>query len=226
VRLRVRDGSAWADSTRSANVVGEIRGRSRPNEIVVLGAHLDSWDLGTGAIDDGAGVGIMAGVAHLIGSMRVRPMRTIRVVLFANEENGGMGARTYQRDHATEAPRIVLGMESDLGPYRVTGMATRVPLDRLPVLRVMHSLLEPLGVAFAGNEASGDADVGHLREMGIPVVDMQTDASQYFDYHHTPNDTFDKVDAQQLRQNVACYATIAYLAAEYDGDLGRAPKAK
>ena len=226
VRLRLHNSSQWADSTRSANVIGEIPGRNLAHEIVVLGAHLDSWDLGTGAHDDGAGVAIMTAAARLVGDLRVRPRRTLRVVLFANEEFGGSGSRAYVRQHADEMERHVLGMESDLGAFRVYGFASRVPYDRLPLVRAMHAVLEPLGVTYMGNEASGESDVGQLREAGVPVMDMQTDASEYFDYHHTANDTFDKVDPQQLRQNVACYAAIAYLAAECDGGLGRLPKVK
>lgn len=225
VRMRIRSTSQWADSTRSANVVGEFVGKSRPNEVVVLGAHLDSWDLGQGAQDDGAGVAIVTAAAHLAGDLKVPHQRTIRVVLFANEEFGLSGARAYARAHAADSLRFVLGMESDLGAYRPRALASRVPLDRLPVVHAMHALLEPLGVTFAGNEASGDADVGQLRELGVPVFDLQTDASEYFDWHHTANDTFDKVDPVPLRQNVACFATLAYLASELHGDLGRAPRA-
>ena len=224
VRVKLRDDSQWADSTRSANVVGEIPGREKNGEVVVLGAHLDSWDLGTGAEDDGAGVAIMS-AARLIGDLKTPPRRTIRVVLFANEEFGLSGARTYARDHAAEASHLVLGMESDLGPWWVYGFSSRVPPAKLPIIRALHAVIEPLGVEYLGNEATGDADVGQLYALGVPVFDLHTDATRYFDLHHTPNDTFDKIDPQQLRQNVACYSALAYLVAELDGDLGRAPRA-
>jgi len=225
LRLRLRNTSQWADSARSANVIGEIPGRSLKDEVVVLGAHLDSWELGTGAHDDGAGVAIVTAAAKLIGETKWRPRRTIRVVLFANEEFGLSGAKAYARAYGAAIERHVLGLESDLGAYRVWGLSSRVPLDKLPVVRAMQAVIEPLGVQFTGNEASGGADIGQLRELGMPVMDLRTDAAPYFDLHHTANDTFDKVDPQLVRQNVAAYAVIAYLAAEAEGGFGRAPKA-
>lgn len=225
VRLRLRNTSSMADSTWSANVVGEIRGRERPDEFVVLGGHLDSWDLGTGAHDDATGVCIMTGAARLIGQASLRPRRSIRLVMFANEEFGLSGAREYARAHAAEASRIVFGMESDLGAFQPLGFRVRVMPEFLPAARAMHSLLLPLGVEWRGNDATGDADVGQLLAIGVPVGDLDTDASPYFDLHHTPNDTFDKVDPLLVRRNVACYATIAWLAADLPGGLGRVPVA-
>lgn len=224
VRLRLYSNSQWADSAISANVIGEIPGRERPREVVVLGAHLDSWDLGTGAHDDGAGVAIMTAAARLIGESKLRPRRTVRVVLFANEEFGLSGARTYARDHAGEAAQHVFGMESDLGAFAPLGLRSRVPADRLPAVRAMQGVLAPLGVEYRGNEASGDADVGQLLALGVPVCDLDTDASEYFDLHHTANDTFDKVDPLLVRRNVACYAVLAWLAADFEPGFGRAPR--
>ena len=223
VRLRMSNSSSWADSARSANVIGEITGRERPREVVVLGAHLDSWDLGLGAHDDGAGVAIISAAAKLIGEARLKPRRTVRVVLFANEEFGLSGARTYARDHAAEAASHVMGMESDLGAYAPLGLHARVPADRLAAIRAMQTLLAPLGVQYRGDDASGDADVGQLEALGVPVCDLDTDASEYFDWHHTANDTFDKVDPEMVRRNVACYAVLAWLAADYGPGFGRAP---
>uniref|UniRef100_A0A832I4P2 Carboxypeptidase Q n=1 Tax=Eiseniibacteriota bacterium TaxID=2212470 RepID=A0A832I4P2_UNCEI len=225
VRLRLRNTSSWGDSARSANVIGEIPGRERAGEIVVLGAHLDSWDLTPGAHDDGAGVAIVTAAAKLIGGLPVRPRRTVRVVLFANEEFGLSGARAYVRDHAAELPRHVLCMESDLGAFRPWGLASRVPHDRLPLVRAMHEVVEPLGLRFEGNEAGGGADVGRLVELGVPALDVRTDARPYFELHHTINDTFDKVDPELLRLNVAAYAALACLAADAAAGFGRAPQA-
>lgn len=222
VRMRVRNSSQMADSTRSANVIGEIRGRDRAHEVVVLGAHLDSWDLGTGAHDDGAGVAIMTAAAKLIGDARLRPRRTIRVVLFANEEFGLSGARAYAQAHAGEAAQHVFGMESDLGAFQPLGLRSRVTPAYLPAIHAMHAVLAPLGVEYRGNDASGDADVGQLVPLGVPVCDLDTDASEYFDLHHTANDTFDKIDPLLVRRNVACYAALAWLAADLEGGLGRA----
>jgi len=226
VRMRMRNTSAWGDSARSANVIAEAPGGARAAEVILLGAHLDSWDLGTGAEDDGAGVATVIAAAHLIAGARPGPARTVRVVLYANEEHGGQGSRNYVNRHGAEIPRHVMAMESDLGAFQVLGVASRVPLDRLPVARAMASLLAPWGAQFLGNEAGGGSDVGPLGELGVPLLDVRTDAAPYFDLHHTANDTFDKVDPALLRQNVAAYATLAYLAAQYPGDFGRAPKPK
>jgi carboxypeptidase Q len=226
VRVRLRNSSAWGDSARSANVIAEVPGAARAGEVVLLGAHLDSWDLGTGAQDDGAGVATVIAAARLIGEARVAPARTVRVVLYANEEHGGQGSRAYVRRHGDEVARHVMAMESDLGAFQVLGVESRVPLDRLPVVRAMASLLAPWGAEFLGNEADGGSDVGPLGELGVPLMDVRTDAVPYFDLHHTANDTFDKIDPALLRQNVAAYATLAYLAAQYPGDFGRAAKPK
>jgi hypothetical protein len=226
VRLRLRNTSAWGDSMRSANVIAEVPGRGRAREVVLLGAHLDSWDLGTGAQDDGAGVVTMIAAARLIAEARLGPARTVRVVLYANEEHGSQGSKSYIQRHGAEIPTHVMAMESDLGAFPVLGVASRVPLDRLPVVRAMASLLAPLGAQFLGNEAGGGADVGPLGELGVPLLDVRTDAAPYFELHHTANDTFDKVDPALLRQNVAAFATLACLAAQYPGDFGRAVKPK
>jgi len=214
VRVRMRNDSSWADSTMSANVVGELPGATAPRELVLLGAHLDSWDLGQGAHDDGAGCATMIAAARLAASANPRPARTLRVVLFANEEFGLSGAREYVRAHAAELPQHVMGVESDLGAFRVWGMSSWFAPEQRGLAYAMHSLLEPMGVSYHGNEATGDVDVGQLKAKGVPVVDLLTDASPYFDLHHTANDTFDKVDPALLRQNVAAYAVIAYLAAQ------------
>jgi Zn-dependent M28 family amino/carboxypeptidase len=165
----------------------------------------------------------MSAAAHLIGEAKQKPRRTVRVVLFANEEFGLSGARTYARDHAGEAAAHMFGMESDLGAFAPLGLHSRVPPDRLPAIRAMQGLLAPLGVEYRGNDANGDADVGQLLALGVPVCDLDTDAAEYFDYHHTANDTFDKVDPLLVRRNVACYAVLAWLAADLEAGLGRAP---
>lgn len=222
VRMRLLNTSVMAESTMSANVIGEFPGRKWRSEIVLLGAHLDSWDLGTGAHDDGAGVAIVTSAARLAAQMK--PARTLRVVLYANEENGTSGAKAYARAHRSEIDRHVLGMESDLGAYRVLSLSSKVPLDRLQVAREFHLALEPMGIVWEGNEASGGADIDTLKGLGMPVMFLKTDAEPYFDLHHGANDTFDKVDPMLLRQNVAAYAMTAFMAAEIEGGFGRLPK--
>jgi len=225
VRVKLTNTSRWDGEAQSANVIGEIPGRSRKDEVVVLGAHLDSWDLGTGAHDDATGVGIITAAAKLIAESRQRPKRTIRVVFYANEEFGLSGAKAYAAAYQGAIDQHVLGIESDLGAFRPYGLLARVAPDRLPLVRTIQSVLEPLGIAYLGTEANGGADVGQLRELGMPVMDLETDAAPYFDLHHTANDTFDKVDPELVRLNVAAFTVIAYLAAEADGGFGRLPLA-
>jgi len=225
VRLRLVNTSRWDGEAQSANVIGEIPGRSHKDEVILLGAHLDSWDLGTGAHDDGSGVAIVTAAAKLIGDLKQRPKRTLRVVLYANEEFGLSGGKAYAAAYQGAIDKHVLGLESDLGAFRPFGLSARVGPDRLPLVRAMQSVLEPLGVAYTGTEASGGADLGPLRELGMPVMDLDTDAIPYFDLHHTAEDTFDKVDPALVRQNVAAFAAIAYLAAEAEGGFGRLPVA-
>lgn len=207
--------------TESANVIGEIPGTDPGAGIVVLAAHLDSWDVGTGAVDDGAGVAIAVEAARLIGELTDRPHRTIRVVLFANEEFGLSGARQYVEVHSDEIGDHVLALEADFGAGPVWQLDTNVPEDLLPVVAEMHSLVRPLGVALGGNESGGGADIGELRKRGVPVLGPRQDGTQYFDWHHTAADTLNKVDRDALDQNVAVYATLAYMAAALEVDFGR-----
>lgn len=225
VRLRVRSTARWDGEAQSANVIGEIPGHELKDEVILLGAHLDSWDLGTGAHDDATGIGIITAAAKLVANSRPRPKRTIRVVFYANEEFGLSGAKAYAAAYRDQADRHVLGLESDLGAFRPYGLAARVAPDKLPLVRSIQSVLEPLGIAYLGTEASGGADVGQLRPLGMPVMDLKTDAEPYFDLHHTANDTFDKVDPRLVQLNVASFAAVAYLAAQAEGGFGRLPVA-
>ncbi|HEX7030579.1 MAG TPA: M28 family peptidase [Gammaproteobacteria bacterium] len=221
VIFHMTSSARYLPNEMSANVVGEIPGREKPEEIVLLGAHLDSWDVGTGAHDDAAGVGIVTAAARLIGDLRTPPKRTVRVVLFANEEFGLSGAKAYAVKHADELDRHVLAMEADFGAGRVWQFASRVAEESLPLVAAIHSQIEPLGIQWSGNKAYGGADIGPIRELGVPVVQPGQDGTLYFDVHHTDNDTLDKIDPIQLNQNVAVYATAAYIAAMAEGDFGR-----
>lgn len=216
-------GARHLSNVEEASVVGEIPGREKPEEIVLLGCHLDSWDLGMGAIDDGAGCAIMIEAARRIGQLPTKPRRTIRVVLYANEEFGLTGARAYAEAHKDELSRHVLAGESDFGSGRVWQISSRVDPAALPLIAGIAELLKPLGIEQGGNEAGGGADLIPLAPARVPVVSLNQDGSQYFDYHHTANDTLDKIDPKDLDQNVAAWITVAYIAAEMPGDFGRAP---
>lgn len=196
------------------NVIGEIKGSSRPDEVVLLGAHLDSWDLGTGALDDGAGVGIVTEAARLIGTLPRRPARTIRVVLFGNEEEGLYGARAYAEKYGDAVGKHIIGAESDFGADKIWSFMPNVDENALPIMRQIHSVLEPLGVEMGPNTGWGGPDMGPMRQLGMPVATLFQDGTDYFDYHHTADDTLDKIDPANMRQNVAAYVAFAYLCAE------------
>jgi hypothetical protein len=221
VRLHLLVTARDLPQTRSANVTGEIPGSDPAGEIVLLGAHLDSWDLGTGALDDGAGVAIVMAAAKLIEQTQPRVRRTIRVVLFANEEFGLSGANAYAALDPPEIAKHAIAMEADLGAGPVWQLSSRVPEGLLPRVREMQRVLAPLGVALGNNEATGGADLGPLRRLGVPVLAPQLDASVYFEVHHTANDTLDKVDRRALDQSVAAFAVVAYLAARSEESWGR-----
>ena len=221
VILSVQSSARYLQDAVSYNVIGEVTGSDRADEIVLLGAHLDSWDEGTGALDDGAGVAIVTAAAKLIADLPEPPRRTLRVVLFANEEFGLSGANQYLADYADSVDKHVIGMEADLGAGAVWQLSSKVADSALPIIDAIHPLLAPLGVGRGDNTAFGGADIGPLRDAGMPVFGLRQDASRYFDYHHTPGDTLDKIVPVELRQNVAVYATAAYIAASIDADFGR-----
>ena len=225
VTFRLHLGSRHLPDGESANVIGEIPGREKPEEIVLLGCHLDSWHLGTGAIDDGAGCAIVMEAARRIGALGQRPRRTIRVVLFANEEFGLSGALAYAEAHAAELPRHVLAGESDFGSGKVWRISSRVAPEALPAIDQIAKVLAPLGIERGDNEAGGGADLSPMEPARVPVLSLNQDGTSYFDWHHTANDTLDKIDPKDLDQNVAAWAAAAWAAAEMPGDFGRAPEA-
>lgn len=204
----------------SGNVVGEIVGREKPQEIVLVGAHLDSWDLGTGAVDDGAGVGIVLGAAKvLIDTLPQSPRRTVRVVLFGSEEVGVVGARAYAQKHEATLANHVLAAESDFGSGDIWRFDSRVVEEKLPLMAAIAAVLEPLDIAPGNNTARGGPDLRFLREAGVPIASLLQDGQDYFDFHHTADDTLDKITPSALNQNVAAYAALIYLAAETTADF-------
>ena len=208
----------------SYNVIGEFDGRDDSDEFVVIGGHLDSWDLGTGAHDDGTGVSITMAAAKLVADLPERPKRGIRVVLFANEEQGIFGGKEYARLHEQELPRHVIGAESDLGGGRIYQFRTSVNEQAQPAMEELAAYLEPLNIPFQPDRpAGGGADIGQMKKLGMAVVDLNHDATKYFDLHHTANDTLDKVNPEDLKFNVAAYVSFIYFAAESSVDFGPVP---
>lgn len=224
VRVRLSLDCGWDGEYTSHNVIGEITGRERPDEVVLIGGHLDSWDLGTGAIDDAAGIGITMAAGRLIGQMPKRPARTIRVVAFANEEQGLLGGREYARRHAGEVEKHVIAAESDFGAGRVYGFSTGAPEYARGAEEQIARALAPLGVEHMPGKGGPGPDVSPLAAAGGAWAWLGQDGTYYFDLHHNADDTLDKIDPADLAQNVAVYAVFAYLAAEAEGDFGSAPK--
>lgn len=200
-----------------ANVIGEITGTTSPDDVIILGSHLDSWDLGTGAIDDGAGVAITMAAADMIKRLAPRPKRTIRVVLFSAEEVGLVGARQYAERHKDNLKHLIIGAESDFGAGPVWALASKVRPDATFVIDKMAQIMGTLGVVRADRVAGGGPDVGQLGRIGMPVIDLMQNGNQYFDLHHTADDTLDKVSPADIRQNVAAWAVFAYIAADWSG---------
>ena len=215
VKLQI-DVQSYGKS-QSGNVIAEIPGVT--DEIVIIGAHLDSWDLGTGAVDDGAGIGITVGAAKLILDMNKKPKRTIRIVMVGAEEVGLVGAIAYAKEHANELDRHLVGTESDFGAGKVWRFDTNFAESKLYKAKEIHKVLEPLGIALGSNNASGGPDMGPLRMLGMPVVTLKQNGWDYFDLHHTPNDTFDKINSEDIAQNVAAYSAFIWMTANMSGDF-------
>ncbi|MBM4192667.1 MAG: M20/M25/M40 family metallo-hydrolase [Gammaproteobacteria bacterium] len=222
VRVRLRVTSRDLPQVRSANVIGDLPGTDLANEIVLIGGHLDSWDTGHGVQDDGAGVAIAIAAAQLAANAVPKPRRTLRVVLFANEEFGLSGASRYPAAIGDEGvANHAFAMEADLGDGPVWKLSARVPQRYWPTIVQTHRVVRSLEVELGDNIANGGADLGPLRRLGVPILAPQLDATTYFDIHHTVNDTLNQVDRAHLRQSTAVFAVTAYAAAVVDGPVPR-----
>jgi carboxypeptidase Q len=217
VAIHMRSDDQLLPDVESANVIGELRGKDKPDEIVVIGAHIDSWDVGQGAHDDGAGCVTMMQALTTLRRLGLQPRRTIRVVLFTNEENGLRGGKTYAKDHAAELPSTVLAIESDSGGFAPRGFSVQGKPETTERIRAritdIAQLLRPLGAARI-KEGHGGADIGPMGLAGVPEAGLDTDGRTYFDIHHTEADTLDKVDPAALADDVAAVAVLAFIAAD------------
>jgi len=204
-------------NVESGNVIAEIVGSEFPDEVVVIGGHLDSWDLGTGAIDDGAGVAITLEAARMILASGLRPRRTIRLIFWGAEEVGLLGGKAYVERHKDDLTKHVIGSESDFGAGRIWKITSRVDDSAVPLVKLIARLVEPLGIAPGANSVpSAGPDLTPMIERGMPGFRFVQDGRDYFDLHHTPDDTLDKVRAENLDQNVAAYVVFTWLAANSD----------
>ncbi|HZG08398.1 MAG TPA: M20/M25/M40 family metallo-hydrolase [Allosphingosinicella sp.] len=201
---------------QSGNVIAEVPGSDRNAGMVLIGGHLDSWDLGTGAFDNAAGVGITAAAAKRIMDAG-RPRRTIRVVWFGAEEVGGDGAKAYRAAHPDD--KVVFVAESDFGADRVWRYDPGFAPANAALADRLGNVLAPLGIARSTQPATAGADLGAWAQAGVAVADLQQDGTRYFDFHHTPDDTLDKVDPEQLRQNVAAWTAMLSVVANAREDI-------
>jgi hypothetical protein len=223
VRFRLVLGGESHPDGPASNVVGEVLGTDRVGEIVLLGAHLDSWDLGQGALDDGAGCAIVLEAARAIASARERPRRTVRVVLFANEENGIGGARAYAAAHENELAHHVAAIEADLGDGHVFEWRAPHAVATSRAAQWLGDTLAAMGVVRGEHDAHGGADIGPLQSGGVPLLDLRQDATHYFDIHHTANDTLAQVRPEELARAASVFTAAAYALARMEPVLGRVP---
>jgi carboxypeptidase Q len=221
--LRLKMEAKFLPDTESANVIGEIKGSERPDEVVLVSGHFDSWDVGQGAHDDGGGCIIVWEAVRLVKELGLRPRRTIRVVLYTNEENGLRGGNAYRDAHRAELSKHILAIESDSGVYRPRGfgLAATAPPQVRANLQEIARLLAGIGADHIA-ESGGGADIGPIMREGVVGASLNVDGSSYFDIHHTPADTLDKIDPKHLALCVATMAVLAYTVADIPQPLSGA----
>ncbi len=225
LRLRLQMEAGTEPDAPSANVVGEVAGRERPEEVVVVGGHFDSWDVGTGAMDDGGGAIVTWEAVRLMKALGLRPRRTVRVVLFTNEENGLRGGLGYRDRHRDELKNHVLMIESDGGVFRPLGFGFSGGPEAQARVTSIASLLDPVGASRISS-GGGGADIGpSVREGRMPSMSLEVDGSRYFTYHHTPADTIERLDREEIARCVAAVAVMAYVVADLPERLSGDPQA-
>jgi carboxypeptidase Q len=221
VRIRLTMEARAEPDVLSANVVGEIRGRERPEEVVLLGGHFDSWDVGTGASDDAVGCIVTWEAARLMMKLGLRPRRTIRIVLWTNEENGLRGANAYAAKHAAHATNHIFALESDSGVFEPASLGFSGSAAARNLVRDIGTLLTPLGLSeiVAGG---GGADIGPIAQAGnTPMMAYLGNPRRYFAIHHTPADTVERITSQEVSKAAAAIAVMAYVIAEMPERLPR-----
>ena len=210
----------FVDDVPSQNVMGEIIGSEYPDEVIVLGGHIDSWDVGQGAHDDGGGCVASWQAVKLIKDLGLKPKRTIRAVMWTNEENGLRGGEAYRDEHLNELDNHILAMESDAGVFKPSGFGFSGPDESFKILQDIGTLLYRIDSGKI-TKGGGGADIGPIMREGVPGMGLKVDGSRYFWYHHTNADTFDKVDKDEFNRCVATMAVMAYVVADMDMKLPR-----
>lgn len=205
--------------TTSYNVIADLKGSEKPDEIVVVGGHLDSWDLGTGALDDAAGVAMAMQTVYTIKQLKLKPKRTIRVVAFMNEENGFVGATRYAEEE--NSAKHFAAIEGDLGASHPIGFIFAGKTEALPFLQPIAKILNSQGAGQIDQKPSASSDISTLTAKGVPSFGPWFDTRTYFNYHHTEADTFDKVNPKELAENCSVMAVLAYGLANLEQPLPR-----
>jgi carboxypeptidase Q len=222
VKVRLVLSGKYLPDAESANVIAELRGTEKPDEIVVIGGHIDSWDIGQGAHDDATGCVMMMQALTLLRRLDLRPRRTIRVVLWTNEENGTRGADAYRTAYADQMPNHVMALESDSGGFAPRGFQVDGDATVLAHTRDIASLLVPIGATEVAEGFSG-VDIHEMaEEYGVPALGLWVFEDEYFDYHHTAADTLDKVVPEDFAKDIAAVAIMAYVVADMPGRFGQA----
>ncbi|HZC22504.1 MAG TPA: M20/M25/M40 family metallo-hydrolase, partial [Candidatus Binatia bacterium] len=207
----------------SYNVIGDLKGTEHPEQMVIVSGHLDSWDLGTGALDDGAGVVIAMETAQILQQLHLHPKRTLRVIAWMDEENDGAGSSQYLKDNESEFPNHIAAIESDVGASHPLGFVMKMSVAAADALKPVQTLLSGMGtnVFQESSHPGGITDIAPMSEKGVPVLGMMQDGREYYNYHHTAGDTLDKVVPAALRENAAAMAVMAYALANMKNPLPR-----
>jgi carboxypeptidase Q len=210
----------------SYNVIADLRGREHPEQVVIASGHLDSWDLGTGAIDDAAGVAVAMEAASLSKQLGLRPRRTLRVIAWMNEETGGRGSQGYMADYKDALPDHVGAIESDLGAGHPLGFVGAFSPGARSALEPVRRVLAAIGANLMENTGAAAADIDPMAGSGVPIFGLMQDERTYFNYHHSAADTLDKVDRQELAENASAMAVLAYAIADMPQPLARLAPSK
>ena len=218
--LKLEMEAKFVDDRWSRNVISELKGSKYPDEIVVVGGHIDSWDAGQGAHDDGGACVAAWQAVKLIKDLGLKPKRTIRAVMWTNEENGLRGGEAYRDAHCDNLDNHILAMESDAGVFKPSGFGFSGPDESLKILQDIGTLLYRIDSGKI-TKGGGGADIGPIMREGVPGMGLKVDGSRYFWYHHTAADTFDKVDQDEFNRCIATMAVMAYVVADMDERLPR-----
>jgi Zn-dependent M28 family amino/carboxypeptidase len=222
VRMHLSLPTRVGPEAEAYNVIADLKGSEHPEQVVIVSGHLDSWDLGTGAIDDGAGVAVAMETAEILERLKLRPRRTIRMIAWMNEEMGATGRDAYAKEHEAQIPDHIAAIESDLGAEHPLGFHAKIGVDAQKELSPALDVLRPIGANLLELvPSSPETDIEPLAGKGVPAFGIWQNGLKYFTFHHTAGDTLDKVVPSELRENAACMAVMAYALAETNEPLPR-----